>query len=262
MRTDLSWINSLSSNNLGAIYSILLDIKERAEFDHDQIEIPLLPPHNRSSLLSPEGGIRDADAEGDLRERALNFLERQGLIRNLYLGRGLFADDCAVTLTLDSPALLGEILSRVEAAFNGTPAPEGSKRSVDVDSFWHTIHPKITEHARPRFMAGLLADAVEAAAKEINDTVKSIVKQRIGKELDGSPLMKQAFSVNNPIIFLGDLSTISGRDEQVGYMEIFSGTMTGIRNPKAHANMVIDEKRAIHLIYLTSLLMFKLDEAK
>ena len=47
-----------------------------------------------------------------------------------------------------------------------------------------------------------------------------------------------------------------------GYMEIFAGTITGIRNPKAHDNIVIDEKRAIHLLYLASLLMYKLDEAK
>ncbi len=45
-------------------------------------------------------------------------------------------------------------------------------------------------------------------------------------------------------------------------MEIFAGTITGIRNPKAHDNIVIDEKRAIHLLYLASLLMYKLDEAK
>ena len=50
--------------------------------------------------------------------------------------------------------------------------------------------------------------------------------------------------------------------KQLGYMEIFAGTMTGIRNPKAHSNIVIDEERGTHLLYLASLLMYKLDEAK
>ena len=45
-------------------------------------------------------------------------------------------------------------------------------------------------------------------------------------------------------------------------MEIFAGAMTGIRNPKAHSNIVLDENRAIHLLHLASLLMYKLDEAK
>ncbi|MEP6933432.1 MAG: TIGR02391 family protein [Nitrospirota bacterium] len=262
MNNDLSWINSLSCKNLGAVYSVLLDIKERAEFDLEEIEIPLLAPHNRSDLLYPEGGIRTADDEGELRERTLNFLEKKCVIQNLYFDPGLFTSETSVTLRRTSPAMFDEVLTNVEAAFQGTRESESSKRSVNIDDFWHTIHPKITEIARPRFEAKHLADAVEAAAKEVNDRVKSVVKTRTGKDDDGSPLMKQAFSLNNPIISLADLSTKSGQSEQVGYMEIFSGTMTGIRNPKAHSNLVIDEKRAIHLLYLTSLLMYKLDEAK
>ena len=38
--------------------------------------------------------------------------------------------------------------------------------------------------------------------------------------------------------------------------------MTGIRNPNAHENLSINEKSAIHLIFLASLLMFKIDDSK
>ena len=37
--------------------------------------------------------------------------------------------------------------------------------------------------------------------------------------------------------------------------------MTGIRNPKAHSNITIDPLRAIHFLYLASLLMYRIDEA-
>jgi uncharacterized protein (TIGR02391 family) len=74
--------------------------------------------------------------------------------------------------------------------------------------------------------------------------------------------MTTAFSVQNPIIELDDLATVSGKDIQQGYMQIFAGAMTGIRNPKAHGNLDIDETRAIHLLFLASLLMYKLDEAR
>ena len=73
--------------------------------------------------------------------------------------------------------------------------------------------------------------------------------------------MQFAFSVGDPIITLDDLSCTSGRDIQIGYMHIFAGAMTGIRNPKAHANITITPERAIHFLYLASLLLFKLDEA-
>ena len=126
--------------------------------------------------------------------------------------------------------------------------------------FWMDIHPKITAISKSRFETEHHADAVEAALKEINSCVKDIVRKKTGKELDGAPLMKTAFSPNNPIIVLDDLSTETGKNIQQGYMEIFAGAMTGIRNPKAHDNIHITENRAKHFIYLASLLMNKIDE--
>jgi uncharacterized protein (TIGR02391 family) len=64
--------------------------------------------------------------------------------------------------------------------------------------------------------------------------------------VDGKDLMEYAFSVKNPVLALDDLTTVTGRNIQVGYMQIFSGSMAGIRNPKAHANITIDRLRAIH----------------
>jgi hypothetical protein len=53
-------------------------------------------------------------------------------------------------------------------------------------------------------------DAVETASKHINEIVKAKVKNRPGRELDGSSLMNTALSPNAPIIVLNDLSTESG----------------------------------------------------
>lgn len=92
--------------------------------------------------------------------------------------------------------------------------------------------------------------------------VKDIVKQKTNEEYDGARLMNKAFTPNNPIVVLGDLSTQTGKDLQIGYMQIFSGAMTGVRNPKAHDNIVIDRKRAIHFLFLASLLMSKIDDSK
>ncbi|MGA3284750.1 MAG: TIGR02391 family protein, partial [Verrucomicrobiota bacterium] len=73
-------------------------------------------------------------------------------------------------------------------------------------------------------------------------------------------LMRTAFSANNPVIVLDDLSTDSGKNIQQGYMDIFAGSMTGIRNPKAHGNVQIDSKRAIHMLFLASHLLYIFDE--
>jgi hypothetical protein len=45
-------------------------------------------------------------------------------------------------------------------------------------------------------------------------------------------------------------------------MEIFAGSMTGIRNPKAHEIVSIDSTRAIHFLFLASLEMNRLDDVR
>src|SRR5260370_4266685 len=107
--------------------------------------------------------------------------------------------------------------------------------------FWSLIHPEIIKVTKSRFDSGQYADCAEAAFKHINVIVKEMVKRKTAKELDGASLMKNAFSPNNPIITIDDLSTENGRSIQQGYMEIFAGSMTGIRNPKAH--LLIDISR-------------------
>ena len=92
--------------------------------------------------------------------------------------------------------------------------------------------------------------------KELNSKVKAYMKRATGEEFDGADLMNRAFSPNAPVFRLADLSTQDGQDIQKGYMQIFAGSMTGIRNPKARSNIIIDASRAIHLLYVASLLHF------
>jgi uncharacterized protein (TIGR02391 family) len=126
--------------------------------------------------------------------------------------------------------------------------------------FWQFVHPRICALARPRFEAGFFGDAVEASFKEINDAIKRIVRDLDGREIDGANLMNTAFSPQNPIIRLTNLTTDTDKNIQQGYMQIMAGAMIGIRNPKAHGNLNPDSTKALHLICLASLLMHKIDE--
>jgi uncharacterized protein (TIGR02391 family) len=134
-----------------------------------------------------------------------------------------------------------------------------SERPAD---FWSLIHPEIVKVTKTRFESGHYADCAEAAMKYINTVVKRIVKVQTGNELDGASLMRTAFSVKNPVIAIDDLSTNDGQSIQQGYMDIFAGAMTGIRNPKAHGIVTIGPERATHFIFLGSLLMDTLDIAE
>ena len=47
-----------------------------------------------------------------------------------------------------------------------------------------------------------------------------------------------------------------------GFDQLFAlaESLTAVRNPKAHSNVVIDEKRARHFVYLASLLAHRFDD--
>lgn len=146
--------------------------------------------------------------------------------------------------------------------FNVTTEEENIYISLFNEKFWELIHPKIVEVSKARYQAGHFADSVEAAFKEVNSIVKNIYKSITNQEKDGADLMQQAFTKNNPQIKLSDLSNESEKNIQDGYMRIFAGAMIGIRNPKAHENITISKNRAIHFLFLASLLMHKIDERK
>jgi len=128
--------------------------------------------------------------------------------------------------------------------------------------FWSLIHDDVRKVSQRKFFDGYYSDAVESAFKEVNSRVKEIVKEKTGQEYDGTDLMNRAFSLGSPIIILDDLSTGSGKDTQKGYLQIFSGSILGIRNPKAHANLTTSRENAIHFIFLASLLMKKIDDSR
>ena len=151
-----------------------------------------------------------------------------------------------------NPYSFGEVIATI-TYLNGSS-------NNNPSSIWENIHPQIVTVSKTRFNNGHYADAVEAAFKEINTRVKKIYKDRTSVEKDGAKLMQAAFSVQNPIIKLGDISTETGTNIQQGYMEMFAGAMIGIRNPQAHNNLLITKDNAIRELHFASMLMYKIDD--
>jgi uncharacterized protein (TIGR02391 family) len=106
------------------------------------------------------------------------------------------------------------------------------------------------------------AQAVEEAFKRVIQEVKEIYKRKTGQDADGESLMNRAFGCTGqiPIIAFNQLANREDRDEQTGMMNLFKG-IVGIRNKKAHTNVILDDPiRAIEYLSLASLLMRLLDQ--
>ena len=113
--------------------------------------------------------------------------------------------------------------------------------------------------SRKLFADGHYALAVEQAYKCLDNTVNT--KSGLHEKY-GAKLMQEAFSPQNPVLRLNGLQSRSERDEQLGYMEIFAGVMTGIRNPRAHNYQLVDEpEKALELLVLANHLMRMLERS-
>lgn len=121
-----------------------------------------------------------------------------------------------------------------------------------------SVHPLIKKVSKSLFNDGHYSQAIFEAYKAVVNEVKDISGV---KNLDGKPLMEHVFSVNKPIIKFNNLQTQSEKDEQVGLMLLFSGAALGIRNPKAHDNIVQrNPMRALEYLIFADLLLRRLDE--
>jgi uncharacterized protein (TIGR02391 family) len=127
---------------------------------------------------------------------------------------------------------------------------------------WTLLHPEIVKVAKARFESGHRADSVSAALKEVETRVRDLSTGSAAEGRTGAALMQKALTPKDPVIRLSDTDTQSGFNIQNGYMQIFAGAMSGIRNPKAHGNTEISAVEAINLLHLASLLMLRIDGAQ
>jgi uncharacterized protein (TIGR02391 family) len=124
------------------------------------------------------------------------------------------------------------------------------------------VHPRIISVSKELFENGHYANAAEDAFIEINSRVKRIyaVVRPNTKVPDGDTAMTAVFSLNDPIVRLSDINTETGKNIQKGYMQMFAGGMSALRNPKAHENIPLDKDEAKRRLLFASMLMYKLDE--
>ena len=121
------------------------------------------------------------------------------------------------------------------------------------------LHPEIGKVSEQLFKDGHYAQAIFEAFKAINNAVK---KKSGVEDKDGQALMAYVFSGNPPVLALNSLLTQSEKDEQDGFKFLFMGAITGIRNPKAHENIIqTDTYRTLHYLIFASLLMARVDES-
>lgn len=166
----------------------------------------------------------------------------------------------------DGVATLRNALQRLvdaQAADADVPAANAAYGPVAVASAFPQVedllHPAIVEHAVPLFRDGHLRDAVLNGVLAVFDMIRA----RTGLDLDGKDLIGQAFGMDNGRLIFSDVESPSGRNDQKGFLMIYEGIYTGVRNVKAHSlSHDLNEVNAAQYLVTLSLLARRVEECK
>ena len=124
------------------------------------------------------------------------------------------------------------------------------------------VNESLREKTRELYFDGHYTRVIEEAFKLIDNLVKEKVHRSIFF-FNRSKLMQMAFSRERPLLRLNQGSSASEADEQLGYMQLFAGCMTGVRNPRAHdANWKDSKMQALQLLVFAEHLIEKVEMAQ
>ncbi len=135
-----------------------------------------------------------------------------------------------------------------------TDTKDAAKSPLDIFDAM-LFHPRIVKASKSLFTNGHYAQAIFEAFK----AVEIFVKEKSGNTLYGKQLMAAVFNEDKPIIQVPEAGHFD-KDVQEGFKFLFMGGTLGIRNPKAHQE-VIQKDPFITLEYLgfASFLLKRID---
>lgn len=155
-------------------------------------------------------------------------------------------DNLLVDLAAEKIGTLSDVLS--------TPALKAQQDFTLIA----LLHPLIIDASYRQFLNGHLREAVLNSMTALCDELR----RRTGLQTDGDALIARALSLEDPYLVLSELNTVSGQNDQRGFMQILKGAFQGIRNTKAHSLVhdLTTGKAAQYLVF-ASLLARRIEEA-
>src|SRR5262249_24706613 len=121
------------------------------------------------------------------------------------------------------------------------------------------LNDAVRASALQQYRDGHWRDAVLNALIAVFDLLRS----RTGLDMAGDPLVTRAFSADHPLLAVADVTTESGRNDQVGFMILMQGAYRVVRNPKAHSlQHDLTALSAAQYLVFASLLARRVEEAR
>lgn len=151
---------------------------------------------------------------------------------------------------------IGQVIEILDYLLHESEAPD--------QDIWSLIHPRIINVSKGLYLDGHWTNAATDAFVEINTRVKNLFKivSPNANVPDGVTAMTTVFSINKPLLKIGDLNDQICHDKQFGLMNMLQGAISALRNPKCHDNEeIITKEEAMRRLMFASTLMCLIDEA-
>ena len=228
----------------------------RLDLTIDEVNERLVAPYHAGEPIVITGKSIPID---DIRNLQINLTtqpshELEPKLRELQEGQSaLVGNSMALLVATSGIEVTDRLINRRITGSSDVPGPK------TLSSLFERLitNQLLREASHQLFSDGHYSRAVEEAFKCLNNTVKD--KSGL-KDRDGASLMRMAFSASTPVLYLNGIHSQSEKDEQQGYMDIFAGVMTGIRNPRVHEHDLVDQPEvALELLVLANHLMRRLD---
>lgn len=124
------------------------------------------------------------------------------------------------------------------------------------------LNSKINNEIKEKFINAHYSDSAFSAIKVVEDELFKIQKKSTGKEITGRSLVNATIKKENTDFVPTDIEFKKQTKENIqeGFKLLFEGSMVGVRNLLAHEDIEIDRESALHYLFLSSLLLRKLQK--
>ncbi len=156
-----------------------------------------------------------------------------------------------------------EILGEEDALEKFTPVIQALHKIVPEYPMLHWRH--LNENLKDRIAPYYKNSQYGIAADQGTKIYCEIIRKITGLKIDGTALVNQVFSKDNPIIKVCETETETGKNIQAGQRSLSSGVMEAFRNPVSHTPVDVlipntfSELDCLNILSLISYLLERID---
>lgn len=185
----MGWAEELTDENFYAVYDVALDIRADLQLGQPPT-IPMVPSIVKFPILMPADGINMRDRYGNLRWKAMKFLESKGVIRSIDVQQHGHRWDSRAAIVVNAESF-NETFATLESELRcrtvrnkrvaAVPKPMGKDKKLEAPEFDKVTLPWLVHHLPLRLWISAIGIVAFVFVAGVQVGQISIVREFLGK---------------------------------------------------------------------------------